>query len=125
MAVKGILELKEILDEYSQDIQDGIVKAAEDISKEGVAELKNTSPKKTGSYRKGWRVKKTKGAYSISCIIHNATDYQLTHLLEKPHVIRNAYGTYGTSRPQVHIKPVEEQCRNKFDHEVQEIIRNG
>lgn len=121
MAVKGILELEEILDEYSQDIQDGIVKAAEDISKEGVAELKNTSPKKTGSYRKGWRVKKTKGAYSISCIIHNATDYQLTHLLEKPHALRNG----GTSRPQVHIKPVEEQCRNKFEREVQEIIRNG
>lgn len=121
MANDSILDVSKILNEYSSDIQEGIAKEAQDVSKKGVAELKNTSPKKTGAYRKGWRVKTIKGKNSIDCIIHNATDYQLTHLLEKPHALRNG----GTSRPQVHIKPVEEQCIKEYERNVEQIIRNG
>lgn len=121
MAIKGILEVKDILDEYSSDIQEGISQEAQNVAKKGASELKNTSPKKTGSYRKGWRVKTTKGKNQISCIIHNATDYQLTHLLEKPHALRNG----ASSRPQVHIKPVEEQCIKEYERDVEKIIKNG
>ena len=45
------------------------------------------SPKDTGDYKKGWRIKQDKARKSI--IVHNATDYQLTHLLEHGHVKRN------------------------------------
>jgi len=125
MADKGILEIKDILSDYSKDIQDAITEEAISVAKKGVAELKNTSPKKTGSYRKGWRVDTTKGTWSIECIIHNSTNYQLTHLLEKPHVIRNGNGTWGTSTPKVHISPVEQSCVREYENEVEKIIKNG
>lgn len=125
MAVKGILEINDILNDYSKDIQDGITEEAQAVARKGVAELKNTSPKMTGSYRKGWRVTTTKGVGFVECIIHNATDYQLTHLLEKPHAIRNKYGTWGTSTPKVHISPVEQSCVKEYENEVEKIIKNG
>lgn len=121
----SILDIKEILNEYSCDIQEAITEEAQTIAKKGVAELKNNSPKKSGKYRKGWRVKTTKGANYVECVIHNATEWQLTHLLEKPHVIRNKYGTWGTSTPQVHIEPVEKKCISEYEKNVEKIIKNG
>ncbi len=125
MAVKGILEINDILNEYSSDIQEGITADAQRVAKEAQAELRNTSPKRTGEYRKGWRVKTTKGNGYVECIVHNATDYQLTHLLEKPHVIRNGVGTWGTSTPRVHIKPVEQKAVKKYEKDVENIIKSG
>lgn len=117
----SILDVKEILNEYSEDIQNAISNEAQTIAKQGVAELKNTSPKRTGKYRKGWRVKTKKSRGFVECTIYNATDYQLTHLLEKPHALRNG----GTSKPQVHISPVDEKCVNEFKKQVENIIKNG
>ena len=117
----NILDIHEILNEYSQDIQDAITNEAQVVAKKGVAELKNKSPKRTGKYRKGWRVQTEKGRGYVDCTIHNATDYQLTHLLEKPHALRNGR----TSTPQVHIAPVEQQCVSEFEKNVEMIIKNG
>ena len=117
----NILDIKEILSDYSIDIQEGITQEAQNVAKKGVVELKNTSPKSTGKYRKGWRVNTTKGRGFVECTIHNATDYQLTHLLEKPHALRNG----GISKPQVHIYPVEQQCISEYERNVENIIKNG
>lgn len=117
----SILDVKEILNEYSEDIQSAITEEAQLVAKKGVAELKNKSPKRTGKYRSGWRVKTTKGKGFVECIVHNATDWQLTHLLEKPHLLRNGR----KSTPQVHIKPVEEQCVSDFENKVEMIIKSG
>lgn len=121
MANDSILDVKEILNEYSNDIQEAITNEAQNVAKKGVAELKNTSPKRTGKYRKGWRVKTTKGKGKVECIIYNGTAWQLTHLLEKPHALRNGR----TSRPQVHIAPVEQQCISEYQKNVENIVRNG
>lgn len=117
----SILAINDILNEYSTDIQEGITTTAETIAKEGADELKNVSPKRTGKYRKGWRVKTEKGRGYVDCTIHNATSYQLTHLLEKPHLTRNG----GKTTPQVHIAPVEQKCVSKYEKDVENIIKNG
>lgn len=121
MAVKGILEINDILNEYSSDIQEGITADAQRVAKEAQAELRNTSPKRTGEYRKGWRVKTEKGNGYVDCIVHNATDYQLTHLLEKPHLKRNG----GMTAPKVHIAPVEQKAVKQYERDVENIIKNG
>lgn len=121
MASDSLLDIKTILDEYSSDIQEAITEETEKIAKKGKDELKNKSPKRTGSYRRGWRVKKEKGFGFVECIIHNATDYQLTHLLEKPHLKRNG----GITTPKVHIKPVEEKCIREYQKNIENIIKNG
>ena len=119
--MSSILDIKEILNEYSTDIQDAITEEAQIIAKQGADTLKHTSPKRTGKYRKGWRVKTTKGKGYVESIIYNATSYQLTHLLEKPHALRNG----GSSIPQVHIAPVEQKCIKDYEYEVEQIIKNG
>lgn len=121
----SILDIKEILNEYSNDIQLAITKKAEETAKYGAERLKHTSPKRKGKYSKGWRVKTIKGKGFVNSTIYNATNWQLTHLLEKSHVIKNSNGTYGISKPQVHIEPVEQECISKYEQEVENIIKNG
>ena len=117
----SILDINDILNEYSSDVQEAITEEAQRRAKEAATELKNTSPKRTGKYSKGWRVKTTKGKGYIDCIVHNATSYQLTHLLEKPHLKRNG----GITTPKVHIKPVEEKVIREYQKSVENIIKNG
>jgi len=121
MAKDSILDIKDILNEYSVDIQENIVKVAENVAKKGADKLKQTSPKRTGKYSKGWRVKTAKGRGEVSSTIYNATNWQLTHLLEKPHLLRNGR----LSTPKVHIYPVEQQCIKEYETEVEKIIKNG
>lgn len=125
MASNSILNIKEILNDYSTDIQEAITKEAQNVAKRGAADLKSNSPKLTGDYRKGWRVKTEKGKGFVNCTIHNATDYQLTHLLERPHVIKNQYGEWGTTKPIEHIAPVEQKYVKEYQSEVEKIIKNG
>lgn len=121
MANKSILDISDILNEYSSEIQEAITSDAQVVAKAAQAELKNTSPKKTGAYRKSWRVKTEKSKGYVECIVHNATNYQLTHLLEKPHLKRNG----GMTTPQVHIAPVEQKAVKQFEKDVENIIKNG
>lgn len=128
----SLIDINEILDEYSSDIQEGITEAAYKVAEDGKNKLKVTSPKRKthgGDYRKGWRVDKRSGKGFVHATIYNATDWQLTHLLENKHAGRNQYGEWGTYDPQasgtVHIEPVEKECNQAFQKDVEQIIKNG
>lgn len=121
MAYNSILDVNKILDSYAKEISRDIVTDAEIVAKEGVDELRNTSPKRTGKYRKGWRVRTDKLRNGGESIIYNATDYQLTHLLEKPHLSRNGR----IVAPKVHIAPVEAKCIKEYERRVEKSIQNG
>lgn len=131
MAYSSILDINEILGEYSKELDDAMYEEAKAIAKDGVQELKRVSPvspNKTshkGKYRRGWTMDIEKGFGTVQAVIHNKTDYQLTHLLERPHVIRNKYGTWGTSKPKVHIAPVEQRCIKEFEEKVTRKIEAG
>lgn len=121
---QSILDVKNILDEYSQEIQEGIEEDAKDVAKQAVSDLKTTRDTytiRTGKYNKGWAVNTKKGRGIINCTVWNATDWRLTHLLENGHVTRNG----GKTRAFVHIKPIEEKYVNKYIDDVEEIIKNG
>lgn len=114
----SILDIKEILTEYSRDIQEAIGEEAIKIGKNGANELKHTSPKKSGKYAKGWTSKVVKSFEGINVTIYNQKAYQLTHLLEYSHVLRN--GTKST--PITHIYPVEQKSIKDFENKVEQII---
>lgn len=130
MANSSIIDIKDILDEYSQDIQDGIEDIAKNIAKEDVSKLKNTTNTykvRSGKYNKGWTYKKEKtGNYSFKYVVHNKDHYQLTHLLEKGHKVIGRNGSVvGQTRAYPHIAPVEEVSNRTYETEVENLIKNG
>ncbi len=114
------IQMAEILDSYSTEVRRAASNAQDKIAKEAVQKLRNTSPKKTGDYAKGWAVKREKGRNGIPVVtVHNKTDYQLTHLLENGHVVRNAKGEYGRYNGVKHIAPVEEWAQSELPAEIE------
>lgn len=118
-----VIDITKILNDYSTDIQEALQAEAIATAREAVAELKNTSPKRTGKYRKGWRVQTTKSRYEIECEIYNE-NAGLTVLLEKPHHDRTGKRII-TPRSAGHIARVEEKYVKKFENEAEKIIQNG
>lgn len=110
-------EIENELRRYTNVLEEDVQKAVQESSKELVQDLKIHSPKRTGSYAKGWRIKK-KG--KMRNIVHNKTDYQLTHLLENSHVKRGG----GRTTAYVHIKPAEERAIANFLEKIERAIGN-
>lgn len=124
MAYNSILDVNKILDSYAKDIAKEVTTDAEKIAKKGVEEIKAASPKRTGDYKRGWRSKTDKLRYGGKSIIYNATDYQLTHLLEYPHADRTGTRTI-TPKSAGHIAKVEQAINKEFESDVIKIVQTG
>ena len=114
--------INEALNEFVNFTEEAVDKGVSETAKEAVKKLQNAHPSGSGqfgswdkSYNKGWKVMQTKTdkRYHKKATIHNATDYQLTHLLEKGHALRGG----GRTRAFPHIAPVAEKCED-------ELVRN-
>lgn len=121
MASKTIeIQLKTMLDEYDENVQDLVDEIGKQVAKESAKQLQATSPRKTGEYANGWKSRKTPYGY----VVYNASKPRLTHLLEKGHLIRNKYGTFGRAPKFVHIKPVEEWANKEFQSRIEKGLNN-
>lgn len=103
--------MQELLDEYSEEVQEVTTEAIEETAAESVTRLRNNSPKASGRYARGWT---SKADGPLGRIVYNKTDWQLTHLLENGHVAANQYGTYGRVAAIKHIAPVEEWAADEL-----------
>ena len=113
-------EIAEALTEYDKKVADDVKKIVEDVAKDSVNELKRTSPKLTGSYRKGWRKKHSyEDTRTKRNTVYNKTDYQITHLLENGHASRNG----GRVSPKVHIQPVEENAKKELQERIEKAVQ--
>ncbi len=73
------------LGQYGDHVTEVMEQETKSIARKTVKDIKGSAPS-GGSYAKGWSHKQAKsGAYLLSDTVYNRTDYQLTHLLEKPH----------------------------------------
>ena len=114
------VQMEEILDAVSKDVKGVLETDSMQVAKETVQRLKNTSPRGNPHlkrYAEGWKVSKKDRA---DLVVHNATNYQLTHLLENGHVIVNKKGTYGRTREIKHIEPAEEWAADELPRRVME-----
>lgn len=112
----------ETLNDYVDEVRVATNEAIEKTAKEAVKKLKSTSPRRPngGRYAKGWTIKKERAIGNvISIIVHNKTDYQLTHLLEKGHVIKNGKGEFGRVAGIKHIEPVEQWAIRELPDEIE------
>ena len=113
-------EITSALKEYTTEVEEGLEKAKEENAKEAVKILKATSPRgkrKRRKYYQGWRARKI----GTTWVVHNATNYQLTHLLEKGHA--NVGGGRVPGRP--HIYPAEQKAIVGYERQLETVIRGG
>ncbi|CYY63068.1 bacteriophage pi2 protein 37 [Streptococcus suis] len=109
-------QLAQILSEYSNEIAEEVDSIAEEVAQETIKELRETSPKKTGKYSKGWRKKRLRnGAW----VVYSFKYGPLTHLLEFGHIKRNG----GRTKAHPHIKPAEINAIKKFTERIKDISK--
>ena len=118
--IKGITnEFTKIFKECTNEVEIGMLEASESVAKSTVRKLKSTSPKAKGKnggeYAKGWRVTDFRGKK----IIHNKTNYQLTHLLEHGHAKVNG----GRVAARIHIRPAEEEAIKEYIEKTEKVIK--
>lgn len=109
----------EELEQYNQEVTDALKEEVFETTEICKKEIKLNSPKLTGGYRKGWRVKKVyEDQNDIRMRIYNKTDYQLTHLLEHGHA--KVGGGRVEARP--HIAPAEQHAAERLGKRVKVIV---
>lgn len=108
------------LHDYGDKVLDITEAEVKSTGRQAVTALKGSAPA-GGAYAKGWTHKVRKGgAYSLSDTVYNRTNYQLTHLLEKPHATgRNKGGHYPRKVDYTGtMARIEAEFSNKFYQEV-------
>ena len=114
------IEIEKALKNYSADVAEKVKKEVKDAAKNGVKKLKQTSPKKTGEYAKGWKYKVAyENSENIRVIIYNKNKPQLTHLLENGH----AKAKGGRVEGIPHIRPVEKEIEKEIGEKVKVVVR--
>ena len=68
------------------------------------------------------QVKKVReSSHTLEVVVHSKNRYQLTHLLEFGHCLRNG----GRTRAMPHIAPAEEKGIEQLEKQIERSIRNG
>ena len=119
-------EIEQALTDYAGVTEEACDKGVSETAKDAVQALRNAHPAGSGQYgswdkyNRGWKVMQTKTdkRYHRKATIHNATDYQLTHLLEKGHAKVNG----GRTRAFPHIAPVAEKCEDELIQNIRKYI---
>ena len=116
------VQLNSVIDGYSKELARATTNAMDDVAKESVKTLKQTSPKRKGKYARGWTIKRQRGSNGVPTItVHNKV-YQLTHLLENGHRIVNKKGEWGRVNGIKHIEPVEQWANNELPRRIEEAL---
>lgn len=110
--------VEKVLTDYGLSVAVRINEAVEKVGLKAANVLKETSPKHTGGYRKGWKCKIEKEPLNTTAIVYNSKKANLTHLLENGHATRNG----GRTKAQPHIKPAEEQAISELIKAAKEAI---
>lgn len=123
-----VSEVTAMLEDYCAEAQEAIDAAAKEAAELTLKQVKANSPRKkkgkgSGTYARGWRIKKQELANLVSYVVYNGTSPGLTHVLEHGHIARNQYGSYGRVRAIPHIGPAAEAGIQRFELSVRARLR--
>ena len=114
--------IAEELEDYRQEVADGIKKEIRTAGKQCVEELKATSPKRTGAYARSWKLQTVyEDKESVQVRVYNKDHYQLTHLLEDGHARVDG----GRVEAKPHIRQAEKNAESTLKKRVRMRIDNG
>lgn len=114
--INGITsEIMKQLKYYVADVRDQVEVAMNESANDVKKSIQKDSPRKRPSYAKGWRIKREKD----KLIVHNKTDYQLTHLLEHGHALKDGGRFEGTPHIARHEERVVKEYLKKIKKAVE------
>ena len=115
-------EVMKGLDEYADVTTEQVKKAVRKAGNTVRREIQENAPNNTGDYAKSWAVKKVReSSHTLELVVHSKNSYQLTHLLEFGHALRNGERI----RAMPHIAPAEEKGIEQLEKQIERSIRNG
>lgn len=114
--------IQEELQNVGVQVSDDMQAVFDEVGKEAVQKLKQTSPKNpkgkhSGRYAKGWVYEKGKRTRNFKCsgVVRNKTDPQLTHLLEYGHPLVRNGKVVGNVEEKEHIRPVADWVADEIE----------
>ena len=112
-------EVMKGLDEYADVTTEQVKKAVRKAGNTVRKEIQENAPKNTGDYAKSWAVKKVReSSHTLEVVVHSKNRYQLTHLLEFGHCLRNG----GRTRAMPHIAPAEEKGIEQLEKQIESLV---
>lgn len=102
-------DFSDVVQDYLRQYDDlavkGLTEVIPKVANEAAKKLRQTSPRRTGKYAAGWRVKVENRRINLGAVVYGEKPtYALAHLLEHGHLSRN-----GKRVGQIeHIKDVEQ-----------------
>lgn len=114
-------QVESLLNQYGKQCSEVVNESVHEVSNEALKKLKKEAPKRTGRYKKGWKVKKNDDKFSANDILYGkeASTYAIAHLLEHGHATRNG----GRTAPIPHVKNVEEWAQKALVDTVEKKLK--
>jgi len=114
------------LDGYSDEVARAVKQAVRDTADDTAVRLRKTSPGRR--YAKSWKpIVRKETSLQIVIGVQNVKHYRLTHLLEKPHKLRNGKSTRPSAGfgGKVHIAPADEEAEKELAAKIEKAIEEG
>ena len=111
--MKGLEEYAELA---TEDMKESVKHASTTVRKE----IKANAPEDTGKYAKSWAAKKVREtSLTLTMVVHSKNRYQLAHLLEHGHALRNG----GRYEGEIHIAPAEQKGIKQLKEEIEQALK--
>ena len=111
--MKGLNEYAELA---TEDMKKAVKRAGTTVRKE----ISANAPVDTGEYAKSWTAKKVREtSNALTVVVHSKNRYQLAHLLEYGHALRNG----GRYEGKVHIASAEELGKKQLQKEIEKALK--
>lgn len=112
--------IMEGLNEYAELATEEMKEAVKNASTTVRKEIKDNVPSDTGKYAKSWTAKKVREtSQTLTMVVHSKNRYQLAHLLEFGHALRNGGRYEGKS----HIAPAKQKGMEQLKEEIERALK--
>lgn len=115
LAEASLAALAELNEELDEELKDAI----HEVGKSTRSDVRANSPKLTGAYSRSWSCDFSDREGHHEAVVANRRHWQITHLLEDGHEIRNQYGgpygRVGPADPEHHLQRAQERGLRKLE----------